>query len=111
MALMLNLPGKEDTYSIVCVVYVYMRCALIKEWQELQASLLNLEANGREFLDVAHCRKPLPLTTVELQKQGSRFLGISSANIMKVELYEIYLIIDRGETVYQGIHFLPSNRN
>jgi DNA topoisomerase-3 len=29
-------------------------------------------------------RKPLPLTTVELQKQGARFLRMSSAEIMKV---------------------------
>jgi DNA topoisomerase-3 len=35
-------------------------------------------------LNVPYNRKPLPLTTVELQKQGARFLGMSSANIMKV---------------------------
>lgn len=29
-------------------------------------------------------RKPLPLTTVELQKQGSRFLGLSSQLVMTV---------------------------
>jgi DNA topoisomerase III len=28
--------------------------------------------------------KPLPLTTVELQKQGARFLGMSAARIMTV---------------------------
>lgn len=46
----------------------------------------NLEANGTDNFEKNRVddRKPLPLTTVELQKQGARFLGMSSALIMSV---------------------------
>ena len=81
---MSNSRGNEDTFSIDYVVFVCMRCVLIKEWQEWPASSQNLEANGITFGYVIDYRKPLPLTTVELQKQGARFLGMSSAQIMKV---------------------------
>lgn len=76
--------GNEDICLIDYVVFVCMRCVLIKEWQEWPASSQNLEANGITFEYVIDYRKPLPLTTVELQKQGARFLGMSSAQIMKV---------------------------
>src|SRR5271170_6481867 len=81
---MSNSRGNEDICLIDYVVFVCMRCVLIKEWREWLASSQNLEANGITFENGIDCRKPLPLTTVELQKQGARFLGMSSANIMKV---------------------------
>ena len=85
MVLMLNFHGKEVIYLIGCVVYVYMRCVLIKEWQELRSVITKLQSKWSSFLfTFSNSRKPLPLTTVELQKQGARFLGMSSANIMKV---------------------------
>lgn len=51
------------------------------------------------------------MTTVELQKQGARFLGMSSANIMKVSGFESKLMRGRRETVYKGIHFISTNGN
>lgn len=36
-------------------------------------------------IDANNTRKPLPLTTVELQKLGSRFLGLSSKIVMEVQ--------------------------
>ena len=81
---MSNLIGSGDIYLIVCAVCVYMKCVLIKDGPESPVLSRNQSTNGEYLINCAHFRKPLPLTTVELQKQGARFLRMSSAQIMKV---------------------------
>jgi hypothetical protein len=81
---MSNLTGNEGISLIVCAVCVCTKCVLKKDWPEWLVSSQNQEANGEYVVNYADVRKPLPLTTVELQKQGARFLRMSSAQIMKV---------------------------
>lgn len=58
--------------------------------------------------------RPLPLTTVDLQMMGSRFLRLDSQTIMKVGNPLSYWMISNKlkgsrSTLHQGIHQLPQN--
>ena len=62
--------------------------------------------------------RPLPLTTVELQKLGSMYLRMDSQKVMKVWSailisYEScsFYSTDRREPVYQGLDQLSTHRN
>ena len=81
---MSNSLGNGDTCLIGCAVFVCTKCVSTRDWREWPASSQNHEINGISLFVCFNFRKPLPLTTVELQKQGARFLRMSSAQIMKV---------------------------
>ena len=62
--------------------------------------------------------RPLPLTTVELQKLGSMYLRMDSQTVMKVQLSVLDVLrilfissIDRRGPVQQRLDQLPTNRN
>lgn len=61
--------------------------------------------------------KPLPLTTVELQKLGSMFLRMDSQRVMKVGIgsIKVRIITDPRpgcrRPLYQGMDQLPANRD
>ena len=61
--------------------------------------------------------RPLPLTTVELQKLGSMFLRMDSQTVMKVRiavnswLYRLMLFLGCGGPLQQGLDQLPPYRD
>ena len=62
--------------------------------------------------------RPLPLTTVELQKLGSMYLRMDSQTVMKVLFSVLHVLrvslmssIDRREPVQQRLDQLSTNRN
>jgi DNA topoisomerase-3 len=67
--------------------------------------------------------RPLPLTTVDLQMMGTRYLHMDSSTLMKVTLllprekcsyppkFSCSWILGCGITLHQGLHKLPTHGN
>ena len=61
--------------------------------------------------------RPLPLTTVELQKLGSMFLRMDSQKVMKASLYSITILTvvneysDCRRSIHQRMDQLSADRN
>lgn len=61
--------------------------------------------------------KPLPLTTVDLQMMGSRYLRMDSQRVMKVgryiQIYLVYALTSLGcrSSLYKRFYQLSKNRN